>query len=139
MGRVCAAGRCVLPSVALCASDADHNPVGAGFARERAAGAGEVGFVPDADSRAGTLPQGGTLPSGHAPTKSIIAVDPRYFRPTEVETLLGDATKAREKLGWMPQISFQELVAEMVREDLQTAERDELVRNSGYTVMNHHE
>ena len=69
----------------------------------------------------------------------IIAVDPRYFRPTEVETLLGDPTKAREKLGWTPRISFDELVAEMVREDLQAAERDDLVRNSGYTVMNHHE
>jgi GDPmannose 4,6-dehydratase len=126
-------------------ANAPATPVGASLARERAAGAGEVGVVPDADSRAGTLPQGGilpqggTLPSGHAPTKSIIAVDPRYFRPTEVETLLGDATKAREKLGWMPQISFDELVAEMVREDLNSAERDELVRNSGYAVMNHHE
>jgi GDPmannose 4,6-dehydratase len=66
-------------------------------------------------------------------------VDPRYFRPTEVETLLGDATKAREKLGWTPRITFDELVAEMVREDLETAKRDELVRNSGYTVMSHHE
>ena len=72
-------------------------------------------------------------------TKPITAVDPRYFRPTEVETLLGDATKAREKLGWTPRITFDELVAEMVREDLATAKRDELVRNSGYAVMNHHE
>ena len=77
--------------------------------------------------------------AGHASTKPIIAVDPRYFRPTEVETLLGDATKAREKLGWTPRITFDELVAEMVREDLATAKRDELVRNSGYAVMNHHE
>ncbi|AGA32377.1 GDP-mannose 4,6-dehydratase [Thioalkalivibrio nitratireducens DSM 14787] len=71
--------------------------------------------------------------------RAIIAVDPRYFRPTEVETLLGDPTKAREKLGWTPRITFQELVAEMVREDLAIAQRDDLVRNSGYTVMNHHE
>jgi GDPmannose 4,6-dehydratase len=69
----------------------------------------------------------------------VIAVDPRYFRPTEVETLLGDATKAREKLGWTPRITFGELVAEMVREDLAIAQRDDLVRNSGYPVMNHHE
>jgi GDPmannose 4,6-dehydratase len=59
--------------------------------------------------------------------KVIIAVDPRYFRPTEVETLLGDATKAKEKLGWQPRIAFQELVAEMVREDLKLAEREMLV------------
>ncbi len=69
----------------------------------------------------------------------IVAVDPRYFRPTEVETLLGDATKAREKLGWTPKISFDELVAEMVREDLKTSERDELVKKHGYKTMDHHE
>ena len=56
--------------------------------------------------------------------KCIVAVDPQYFRPTEVETLLGDATKAREKLGWTPKITFKELVAEMVREDLKSAKRE---------------
>lgn len=71
--------------------------------------------------------------------KPIVRVDPRYFRPTEVETLLGDPTKAREKLGWTPRISFQELVAEMVREDLKTAERDELVKKHGYQVYCHNE
>jgi GDPmannose 4,6-dehydratase len=76
------------------------------------------------------------LASGDRP---IVAVDPRYFRPTEVETLLGDATKAREKLGWQPRISFQELVAEMVREDLKAAERDELVKKHGYKAMDYHE
>ena len=69
----------------------------------------------------------------------IVQVDPRYFRPTEVETLLGDATKAREKLGWTPKISFAELVAEMVREDLKAAERDELVKKHGYQAMDRHE
>ena len=64
--------------------------------------------------------------------KCIVAVDPRYFRPTEVETLLGDASKAKNKLGWTPKISFDELVAEMVREDLKGAERDELIKNHGY-------
>jgi len=71
--------------------------------------------------------------------KCIVEVDPRYFRPTEVETLLGDATKAREKLGWTPRITFDELVAEMVREDLKTAERDELIKHHGFKTMNHHE
>ncbi len=69
----------------------------------------------------------------------IVKVDPRYFRPTEVETLLGDATKAREKLGWTPKISFKELVAEMVREDLKSAERDELVKKHGYKAFDYHE
>ena len=69
----------------------------------------------------------------------IVAVDPRYFRPTEVEDLLGDPTRAREELGWVPKISFKELVAEMVREDLKTAQRDELVKSHGYTTYNYHE
>ncbi|HEY4542168.1 MAG TPA: GDP-mannose 4,6-dehydratase [Noviherbaspirillum sp.] len=71
--------------------------------------------------------------------KCIVAVDPRYFRPAEVETLLGDATKAKTKLGWTPQTSFEDLVAEMVREDLKTAERDELVKKHGYNVFAYHE
>ena len=71
--------------------------------------------------------------------KCIVAVDARYFRPTEVETLLGDASKARIKLGWTPKISFEELVSEMVREDLKSAERDELVKKHGYAAFNPHE
>ena len=71
--------------------------------------------------------------------RCIVAVDPRYFRPTEVETLLGDASKARNKLGWTPKISFEELVSEMVREDLKSAERDELVKKHGYKAMDYHE
>jgi GDPmannose 4,6-dehydratase len=71
--------------------------------------------------------------------KCVVAVDPRYFRPTEVETLLGDASKAKNKLGWTPKITFDELVSEMVREDLKTAERDELVKKHGYAVLNHNE
>lgn len=69
----------------------------------------------------------------------IVAVDPRYFRPTEVETLLGDPTKAKQKLGWEPQIRFTELVAEMVREDLVAAEKDDLCRREGYKTFNYHE
>jgi GDPmannose 4,6-dehydratase len=71
--------------------------------------------------------------------KTIVKVDPRYFRPTEVETLLGDASKARDKLGWTPQTSFAELVAEMVREDLKSAERDELVKQHGYEAYDYNE
>ena len=70
---------------------------------------------------------------------AIVRVDPRYFRPTEVETLLGDASKARSKLNWTPRISFEELVAEMVREDLKSAERDEVVKKHGYPAYSYHE
>jgi len=69
----------------------------------------------------------------------IVQVDPRYFRPTEVETLLGDPTKAKQKLGWTPKITFHELVTEMVREDLKSAERDELVKKHGFTAYDYHE
>ncbi len=71
--------------------------------------------------------------------RCLVAVDPRYFRPTEVETLLGDPAKAKRQLGWAPKVSFQQLVAEMVREDLSAAERDELCRREGFTVYDHHE
>ncbi len=71
--------------------------------------------------------------------KCVVAVDPRYFRPTEVETLLGDASKAKERLGWTPKISFHELVSEMMREDLKAAERDELVRRHGFSTPDYHE
>lgn len=69
----------------------------------------------------------------------IVSVDSRYFRPTEVETLLGDSSKAKAKLGWQPKTSFAELVKEMVREDLKTAERDELVKSHGYNTNIYHE
>jgi GDPmannose 4,6-dehydratase len=72
-----------------------------------------------------------------AKDQCIVAVDPRYFRPAEVETLLGDATKARTKLGWQPRTTFAELVGEMMREDLKAAERDALVNSHGYPVHNH--
>lgn len=64
----------------------------------------------------------------------IVQVDPRYFRPSEVDSLVGDATKARVKLGWRPRVNFQALVREMVASDLQGAERDQLVKASGYKV-----
>lgn len=69
----------------------------------------------------------------------IVRVDPRYFRPTEVETLLGDPTKAREKLGWTPKTTLQELVSEMVSADYTAAKRDALVKMAGFTAYDHHE
>ncbi len=71
--------------------------------------------------------------------KCIVSVDPRYFRPAEVETLLGDATKAKEKLGWVPKITFQELVTEMMREDMKDAQRDELTKLHGMKSYNYYE
>jgi GDPmannose 4,6-dehydratase len=66
----------------------------------------------------------------------VVEVDPAYFRPTEVETLLGDASKARQKLGWTPRISFEELIAEMVTSDLNEARRDHLCLQEGYQTFN---
>jgi GDPmannose 4,6-dehydratase len=69
----------------------------------------------------------------------IVKVDPRYYRPTEVETLLGDATKAREKLGWTPATTLQELVSEMVQADYTSAKRDAMVKQAGYSTFDYHE
>ncbi len=69
----------------------------------------------------------------------IVRVSPRYFRPTEVETLLGDSSKAKQELGWEPRISFQDMVTEMVLKDLDEAKRDELCKQEGYTIYNRHE
>ncbi|MGQ9658679.1 MAG: GDP-mannose 4,6-dehydratase [Thermochromatium sp.] len=69
----------------------------------------------------------------------IVRVDPRYFRPTEVDALVGDSSKAKEKLGWAPKTSFTELVREMVREDLKATERDELVKRYGFKAFDRHE
>jgi GDPmannose 4,6-dehydratase len=71
--------------------------------------------------------------------KVIVAIDPRYFRPAEVDTLLGDASKAHRKLGWEPKISFDELVAEMVTADLKEAEKDTYVRKKGYRIYGNSE
>jgi GDPmannose 4,6-dehydratase len=71
--------------------------------------------------------------------KTIVAVDPRYFRPTEVETLLGDPSKAKQKLGWTPQISFEQLVKEMMQSDLEEAKRDDLCQRAGFRVLNRNE
>ena len=100
-------------------------------------GIDEKGYLPS--PAGGESAARGAEPAGGEGERCIVAVDPRYFRPTEVETLLGDASKARIKLGWTPKITFDELVAEMVREDLKSAERDELVKKHGYIVSKNHE
>lgn len=68
-----------------------------------------------------------------------MAVDPRYFRPTEVETLLGDPSKAKQNLGWEPKISFESLVSEMTWSDLEEAKKDDLCQRAGFQVFNHNE
>jgi GDPmannose 4,6-dehydratase len=83
----------------------------------------------------------GTNEKGHnADTgAAIVEVDKRYFRPTDVDTLLGDSSKAKEKLGWVPEVTFKELVSEMVREDLKEAERDQLCKREGFRTFKYHE
>lgn len=71
--------------------------------------------------------------------RCIVRIDPRYLRPSEVDSLIGVAAKAREKLGWMPRVGFRELVREMANADLQAAERDRLMKTSGYRVYEYHE
>jgi GDPmannose 4,6-dehydratase len=71
--------------------------------------------------------------------RTLVRIDSRYFRPTEVDTLLGDATKARTELGWVPEVDFEALVTEMVEADLALAERDALVAREGYAVLRQQE
>jgi GDPmannose 4,6-dehydratase len=71
--------------------------------------------------------------------RTLVRVDSRYFRPTEVDSLLGDATKAREKLGWTAEVSFDELVTEMMESDLEAAKREALIAKEGYRVYSRHE
>jgi GDPmannose 4,6-dehydratase len=71
--------------------------------------------------------------------RTVIKIDPRYFRPTEVETLLGDASKARDKLGWTPETDFQTLVTEMVTQDLELAKRDAVMARHGFKVYQYRE
>ncbi|MGH8480079.1 MAG: GDP-mannose 4,6-dehydratase [Gammaproteobacteria bacterium] len=82
---------------------------------------------------------GGTLSGQPAKGRTVVRIDPRYLRPTEVDTLLGDASKARARLGWRPRVGFEALVAEMFEADLREAERDHLVKQSGYPVYAPHE
>ena len=67
--------------------------------------------------------------------KELIKIDEKYFRPSEVDSLIGDATKAREKLGWKPKISFDELVKEMIKKDLEEAEKEKIIKEKGYKLF----
>lgn len=67
----------------------------------------------------------------------VVSVDPRYFRPTEVQELLGDAGKARKKLGWTPRITLDQLIAEMIETDLKEAQKDYLCQQEGFQTFNH--
>jgi GDPmannose 4,6-dehydratase len=71
--------------------------------------------------------------------KTIVAVDPMYFRPTEVETLLGDTSKARKMLGWEPKITFNKLIKDMVQADLEEAKRDDLCQRAGFRINHYYE
>jgi GDPmannose 4,6-dehydratase len=71
--------------------------------------------------------------------RTVVRIDPRYFRPTEVDTLLGDPSRALEKLGWKPELTFDQLVDEMVAEDWDAAKRDALVSSAGYKTYHHRE
>jgi len=73
------------------------------------------------------------------PGVTLVRVDPRYYRPTEVASLIGDASKARERLGWSPTVGFGDLGREMVADDLGQARRDELILRRGFDVKNHRE
>jgi GDPmannose 4,6-dehydratase len=97
--------------------------------RFEGSGAGEVGIVEKVEGTEAKV----------SPGSVIVRVDPRYFRPTEVETLLGDPTKAHERLGWKPATSFASLVKEMVRADYQVARRDALVTLAGFKVFEYNE
>ena len=106
-------------------------------------GVEEVGIVDSVDLRQLTAARNGldadapVIADGEGPVTPgsvVLRIDRRYFRPTEVESLVGDASKARERLGWEPTISFDELVHEMVWDDLTTARGDELLRTQGFRI-----
>ncbi|MCC7545763.1 MAG: GDP-mannose 4,6-dehydratase, partial [Aquabacterium sp.] len=102
-----------------------------------------LAFEGEGEAEVGTVvaiePVNGQLLAKCKVGDAIVKVDPRYYRPTEVETLLGDPTKAREKLGWTPKISLAELVAEMVLSDYASAKRDSLVKLAGFQAYDYHE
>ena len=102
-----------------------------------------VAFEGEGEQEIGVVTQvvktAGELRAKCKPGEVIVRVDPRYFRPTEVETLLGDPSKAKAKLGWEPTTSFETLVREMVESDYTSARRDSLVKLAGFQAYDHHE
>jgi GDPmannose 4,6-dehydratase len=125
--------------------DASNSPPARGGVAQRSGGGGGSNSPPAGGGVAQRSGGGGgssapsTQHSALHPGKVIVAVDPRYFRPAEVDSLLGDASKARKKLGWRPKVKFSELVSEMVQQDLKLAQRDELVKRHGHKVLDRKE
>jgi len=103
-------------------------------------GVDEVGIVASIDEkRADDVIQHSTFNIQNLLDKVVVAVDPRYFRPTEVDLLLGDPTKAEKELGWKREYQLEELVQDMMASDLKLMQRDEYLKNGGYTIMNYFE
>ena len=71
--------------------------------------------------------------------KEILAIDPKYFRPTEVDLLIGDPTKAKEKLGWVPEISLEKLVQDMMNSDIKLMQQDKYLKDGGFQTLNYYE
>ena len=96
----------------------------------KGSGVDEVGFVESVDN---------SISPNLRVGDEIVKVDPRYFRPAEVETLLGDPTKAKQKLGWVPEVTVEQMCAEMVENDLESAKRDSLLKKNGFNIATAHE
>jgi GDPmannose 4,6-dehydratase len=106
----------------------------------RGSGVDEVGIVAHIDDqRFKEVTQNPTPNTQNLIGKEVVRVDPRYFRPTEVDLLIGDPTKAKEKLGWVPEHTLEELVHEMMASDLKLMKRDEYLKSGGYAIMNYFE
>ena len=103
----------------------------------------ELSFEGEGEAEVGTVvavhPVDGETRSTCKPGDVVVRVDPRYFRPTEVETLLGNPEKAKTRLGWTPRTTLRELVKEMVEADYDTARRDTLIKSAGFQAYDHHE
>ena len=100
----------------------------------RGKGIEEIGFVNTVTKE---KLQGSSKRDGIKKGDVVVEVDPRYFRPTEVDNLLGDSSKARSRLNWEPETSFNDMVFQMVMEDIEEAEKDQLCKESGFKVLNH--